>query len=215
MVDRDRYSGQFRPAFSRIHHDADLLWVVPFRVRYILGIVGYRWVGKSIAMAHLAERKGFRLYTLSMTLRQTAEQMGQPLWPRTKLQDFGDQLRKEEGANVLAIRTLRQIRADFLSHQTQAGSPPRIVVGGFKRREEIDVFAVIPEFSLVALTTDDGEGNDLSEIRCSRGEHSGQLQDELARAGGDPDGDLHSQFVELIDRRDRVGRGDDREYGRG
>jgi hypothetical protein len=203
--DEDRYSGQFAPGFSRIHEDSDLLWVVPFRVRYILGVAGYRFTGKSSALNHLAERHGFQLYTLSMTLRQLADELGQSKSPRKELQDLGDRLRREhQDQGVLARLTLRRIRADHLSHQSTTGRSPRIAVGGFKHPEEVKVFSRIPEFRLMALTIPD------TAERYARGRDSGAMHAEVREAGGDPSQNLFEQFKPL-DERDLRGEegGDD------
>jgi hypothetical protein len=207
VSDDGRYSGQFRPEFSRLHLDRDLLWVVPFRVRYMLGITGARFAGKSTALAHLAERHGFRQYTLSMTLREIAAAEGAAISPRSSLQDLGDRLRKEfDDPGYLARLTLRRIRADFLAHQATSRPATRIVVGGFKRPEEVRVFASIPEFRLLAIdVTDDKE-------RIGRGVESGVVQRELVEARLEDTGDPVADF-EPIDRRDREGTEGDADFG--
>lgn len=204
--DRDRYNGQFAPGFSRIHEDVDLLWVVPFRVRYILGVSGYRFTGKTTALNHLAERHGFRLYTLSMMLREVAEDIGHPKTPRAQLQDLGDRLRREHDEGILARLALRRIRADHLSHQGIANRSPRIAVGGFKHPGEVEVFSRIPEFRLIAVTTDG------DNVRYDRGQASGRMLAEIREAGGDADANLREQFAPL-DNRDRRGMPEDDAFG--
>src|SRR4051794_949744 len=113
MPAADRYMGQFRPEFSRIHADRDLFWIVPFGVPRIVGLTGERFAGVTTALAYLEERHGFRVYTLGGELRRVAEERGAPVRGRRYLQDFGDQLRFENfDAAVLARRVLRRIRRD-------------------------------------------------------------------------------------------------------
>jgi cytidylate kinase len=200
-----RYSKQVEPRFSSLHKDADLLWVVPFRVRYILGICGYRYVGKSTALSYLVEKRGFRLYSLSTTLRRLAAERGISSADRTALQDFGDEIRRTEGADHLARLTLREIRRHQLSHRSDASIASRIAVGGFKRPEEVAAFRSIEQFKLLALTADD-------EVRYRRANEVGAPADEL----GEPEGTWVANDVirERIDTRDRVGRGDvEQDYG--
>src|SRR4051794_22456679 len=89
---RGRYLGQFRPEYSRLHQDHDLFWVVPFRVRYILAVLGRRYAGTSSVLTYLGEKRNFETYTLTNTLRELALSRGIPLEPRSSLQDFGNQV---------------------------------------------------------------------------------------------------------------------------
>ena len=108
-----RYRGQFRPEFSRLHRDGDLFWVVPFPIRYAVGVTGERLAGKSAALAYLTEKRGFRLYSLATELRAIALHRGIPLEPRSWLQDLGDEVRAEhDDPAFLARLTLRRIRRD-------------------------------------------------------------------------------------------------------
>jgi hypothetical protein len=107
--------------------------------------------------------------------------------------------------------TLRAIRADFLAHQTSAGAPPRVAVGGFKRPEEVDVFASIPQFRLVAIGAHDQPGEDDPCLRFARGRASAGMAKEVAEAGGDPE-KVKSDF-DAIDYRDREGKVGDASYG--
>jgi len=194
-----RYSGQIEPKFSSLHEDDDLLWVVPFRVRYIVGICGYRYAGKTAAISHLVEKYGFRLYSLSTTLRRLAEQRGISSASRRDLQDFGDAIRRERGEDHLAKLTLREIRRDQLSHRADSRAANRIVVGGFKRPEEVETFMGIEQFRLLGLDTPDA-------TRFKRANDVGLPAHEL----GEQEGTLVSFEViaNEIDRRDRTGLGE-------
>lgn len=142
-----RYNEQFRPEFSRLHHDRDLRWVVPFSVRYVVGVTGERFAGKSSALAHLAEKKGFELYSLASTLREEAVRLGVPLEPRYRLQDLGDELRAHfNDPAYLARMTLRRIHRDHLAQRGTIEPLRRVAVGGFKRPEEVELFESLGRF---------------------------------------------------------------------
>src|ERR1044072_2793616 len=203
-----RYTGQVAPQFSRLHLDRDLLWIVPFRVRYILGVSGLRFAGKSAAFSHLIERRGFKLYSLATTLRGLAREQGVSIYDRTALQDFGDWLRLEaEDPGYLARRTLRQIRREHLSHYN-TGAANRIVVAGFKRPEEVDVFASIRQFELIAIEAPS------DKERYERAIDSGVAYRELGLAADDKTcrRRLRKRLEEEVDARDRFGKGDE-DYG--
>ena len=90
---RHRYAGQYAPESSRLYEDRDLFWIVPFRVQYIVGVVGRRFAGKSSALTYLHEKRGFRVYSMAAIVRDNALSIGLPLEPRSHLQDLGDDLR--------------------------------------------------------------------------------------------------------------------------
>lgn len=193
-----RYHGQFRPQYSRIHQDRDLFWVIPFPVRYIVGIVGLRFAGKSTVLSHLGEKHGFFVYNLSAVLREVAASRGVPLEPRAKLQDLGDEIRAERrDAGYLARLTLRRIRADFLTHRPLARPAPRIAVGGFKHPAEIEVFEKTARFQILAVDANDS-------TRFARANDSGLLKAEL-RAFPGPPAPTADSFRRYIDSRDRRG----------
>ncbi len=173
------------------------MWVVPFRVQYMLGVCGYRFVGKSEAITYLMEKRDFQAYSISTTLRRIANKHGVTGDRRGALQDFGDELRRRYGPEYLAVQTLRQIRRDHLSHYYEGHVPARIVVGGFKRPEELEVFRAIREFAVVAITTKS------DKVRWKRAQERGLLAYDL----GLPPGTKVSYklFQEDVDKRDRFG----------
>lgn len=198
-LDEQRYLGQFRPEYSRLHQDRDLFWVVPFPVRYMIGVVGYRFSGKSTVLSNLNEKHGFRLYNLSSSLREIAAERGVPLEPRARLQDLGDEVRAEAAdGGFLARRLLRVIRADLLS-LPPGQPPPRIAVGGFKHPEEVSVFSQLQRFRLMAVEAEE-------QIRFERAMESGVLEEELSAFPGPPAADLAS-FRRWIEDRDQRGGG--------
>jgi len=187
--------GHFRPQFSRLHEDRDLFWVVPFPVRYMVGVIGLRFAGKSAVLSHLNEKHGFRVYNLSSALREIAAQREIPLEPRARLQELGDELRAEHGdAGYLARLTLRRIRADLLGH-SPAPAPARIAIGGFKHPAEVDVFTNLGSFQLMCVNADE-------QLRFEHAQQSGVLQTELSAFQGQPTPTIES-FRRHIDDRDR------------
>lgn len=193
-----RYSGQFRPEFSRLHLDRDLLWVVPVSVRYIVGVTGLRFAGKSAALAHLSEKRGFEVYSLAGELRRVAGNHGIPLTPRSRLQDFGDELRAEHrDPAYLARLLLRRIHRDHLDQRGRLDPPARIAVGGFKRFEEVDVFARAVNFQQLEVASD-------IESRHLRAVRSGVQERELEHMGLAEPCSLQS-FRDHVDARDLDG----------
>src|ERR687896_208827 len=110
-----RYLGQFRPEFSRLHREADLGWVMPLRARYILGIVGRRFSGRSALLHHLELDKGFAVYNLEDVLAER-------LFFAHTVQPAGDPLRKiavetrreEQSSGVIGNWAAQSIRRDHL-----------------------------------------------------------------------------------------------------
>jgi len=207
-VSRDsrRYNLQFRPEFSRLHRDRDLRWVVPLSVRYVVAVTGERFAGKSAALAYLAERKGFEVYSLATTLRDIAVRLGVPLEPRRSLQDLGDELRAHfDDPAYLARLTLRQVHRDHLDHRGTVEPLRRIAVGGFKRREELDLFQSLARFEHLRMTA-------LRQTRFDRAFESEVMQRELAHLDPSSDFDL-AAFEEHIEQRDL--RGDDNPWTAG
>lgn len=193
--ERMRYSGQFRPEFSRLHKDRDLLWVVPFRVRYVVAITGARFAGKSTALNYLAEKRAFAVYSLSNELRQIAIHRGLPLEPRGILQDLGDAVRAEHcDPAYLARLTLRRIHHDHQANSSNAPpAPRRVAVGGFKRVEELEVFEKLGNFRQFNVTAS-------SKTRYQRALEAGAMAREV---GDSPQSE--ASFKRLIDQRDLYG----------
>jgi hypothetical protein len=196
-----RYLGQFEPKLSELGNDQDLWWVVPFSVRYVVGIAGNRFAGSSTALSFLGEKLGFRLYSLSDELRRIARAQGVPLDSRERLQDLGDELRAEnEDGGYLARLALQRIRADLLRWPR---SRARIAVGGFKHPDEVRVFEELQAFHFLCLKVG-------ARLRYKRALESGVLSVELETAsagGGEAPPIGRARFKREIDDRDRDGRG--------
>jgi hypothetical protein len=198
--DHSRYLGQFEPKLSELGHDRDLWWVVPFSVRYVVGVAGNRFAGSSTALSFLGEKLGFKLYSLSDELRRIARAQGVPLDSRERLQDLGDELRAaSEDGGYLARLTLQRIRADLLRWPQ---SRVRIAVGGFKHPDEVRIFEELETFRFLCLEV--GE-----RLRYERALESGMLSVEL-ETPQTPAGRTASigfaRFKGEIDARDRDGR---------
>jgi dephospho-CoA kinase len=193
-----RYNEQFRPEFSKLHADRDLRWVVPFSVRYLVAVTGSRFAGKSTALAYLSEKRGFELYSLATTLRETAVELGVPLEPRFRLQDLGDELRAHFGDPAFLARiTLRRIHRDHLDQRGTVEPLRRIAVGGFKRLEELRLFEGLGRFQHIKVDASD-------KIRLKRAVASGVGERELRSIGVDAKLDQES-FRRHIDGRDLEG----------
>jgi hypothetical protein len=190
---QSRYLQQFEPKLSQLGNDRDLWWVVPFSLRYVVGVAGRRFAGTSTALTHLGDKLGFKVYSLSGELREIARRQGVPLDSRERLQDLGDELRAQrQDGGYLARLTLQRIRADQL-HRPE--SRARIAVGGFKHPDEIAVFEKLDSFHFLQLHV--GE-----KRRYDRAVKSGMLDLEhgVARQG-------LIWFKREVDARDRDGRG--------
>lgn len=173
MPPTERYLGQFRPEFSKLHQDRDLYWAIPFSVPAVLAVVGKRFAGVDTVIEYLRTRHGFLEYTLGDELRRIAEERGVPIQHRRYLQDLGDQIRTEaEDAGYLARRVLRRVRGDHL------GKPPwslprGVVIGGLKTPGELEVISAIDNFACLQVEAED------DEVRFWRAVGHGVLAEEF------------------------------------
>lgn len=198
---RSRYLGQFRPRFSAIDRDRDLMWVVPVAVDELIAVVGRRFSGKSTVLNYLSERHNFDVYRLGNELREIAAESGIALEPRRSLQDFGDEFRAEtRDGGRLARRMLRRVRRDHLASGTGDASR-RVVLEGFRRPEELRVVLKAHPTAIWIIEADD-------KIRADRGKKNGVLQHELEQIGETLEIEISPNkrnFKKYIDHRDRVG----------
>lgn len=196
--DTRRYNRQFRPEFSRLHRDRDLRWVVPFSVRYVVGITGSRFAGKSATLAYMSEKKGFEVYSLASTLREVATRLGIPVEPRYRLQDLGDELRAHfKDPAYLARMTLRLIHRDHLDQRGTIEPLRRVAVGGFKRPEELQLFENLGRFAHLNVSAS-------AQMRLARAVESGIMERELRHLESTPPLDMGT-FETHIERRDLDG----------
>lgn len=203
-----RYNQQFRPEFSRLHRDRDLRWVVPFSVRYVIGVTGARFAGKSAALAYMSEKKGFETYSLAATLREVAVRLGVPLEPRYRLQDLGDELRAHfNDSAYLARMTLRRIHRDHLDQRGTIEPLKRIAVAGFKRPEELQLFETLGRFAHFNVRASE-------KLRFQRAQASGVMERELDYLDPVPKVDI-AAFRKYIEKRDMHGHDDPWTAGHG
>lgn len=163
-----RYDGQFRPEFSRLHEDDDLLWISPLAVRYVVGIVGYRSAGKSTVLSYLADKRNFDVYTLSTLVREAAEDAGLRTTDRATLQWLGDELRAQhripaanpghygDGA-FFARLLLRRLHNRYHTFHFRADSAPRIAISGFKHPDELRALSHMRNFTVFCIDARDQE----------------------------------------------------------
>jgi hypothetical protein len=180
-----RYNGQFRPEFSRVHLDGDLLWITPLPVRYVLAVVGRRWAGKGAVVSYLQEKRGFAAHNLQRVVRHEAERQGRDAGGRAVRQQIADALRAEHlppGRDVpqaldgdpayLARRALRRIRDRYAENGRVLEPPRRIVVGGFSHQEELIAFRNLPNCHVIRVCC-------RSESRQRRAHALGLLERDL------------------------------------
>ncbi len=171
----DRYIGQFRPEYSKVHRDRDLMWVVPFRVPLVLAVVGSRFSGVTTALNYLSERHSFDVYTLGGEVRREALERGISLHARRNLQLLGDRLRHESGdPAILARRVMRRIRSNRIDSPAMP-LVPSVAIGGLKHVEELRQLQLIDTLHVAVIHCGD------TEERCVRFDRivsSGLLQSE-------------------------------------
>lgn len=148
-----KYQRTFTTGFSRIYEDEDLLYIVPLKYTLIIGVVGFRGVGKrTIMVNHLVQKKGFKYYSLSNIVREETEKRGLDLRRRENLQDMGDILRKEYGSGYLAKEIIKQIRYDLIEKGEEARY---ICIEGLKNPDEIRIFSKLRNFFLLGVDASD------------------------------------------------------------
>lgn len=174
---KDRYIGQFRPGFSRLHEDSDLYWIVPFSPSLMLGLMGERYAGVSTVAGYLEKRHGFQVYSLWDEPRRSAEERGVSVVARHDLQELGDELRYERrDAGTLARFTLRRVRRDRVAAGA-SGAHRDVAVTGIKHVEELRILAGLNSFHLAHVTLpDDTDG----AVRYRRVDESGMLGREYS-----------------------------------
>lgn len=175
---RGRYVGQVKPAFSQLQADADLRWAAPLALRYILGVVGERYSGKSSVVDFLVARRGFRLYRMVHVVRDEAARRGVDPNDRKELRRFGDILRGQHGPDAIAVLVWMRLRQDLLDADRDR-EPKPVVVEGFKRPEELRAFQRLATFRTLVLDVD-------PEVRLARAEQGNWLVDEQRRARSHP-----------------------------
>ncbi|OGM10072.1 hypothetical protein A2Y68_01320 [Candidatus Woesebacteria bacterium RBG_13_46_13] len=97
-------------------------------MRQVFGLVGPIASGKG-SVGQILKDLGFEYYSLSDVIREELKKRGLPI-NRESLQDMGDELRKEFGDGVLAIRTGEKVD---ISSQT------KVVIDSIRNPAEIEL----------------------------------------------------------------------------
>jgi dCTP deaminase len=151
---RGRYKFQIKPALSRLHEDTDLSWVTPMAIKYVLGVVGERYAGKSTMVDYLTTHRHFRFYRLTQFIHEEALQRGLDVEDNRILRQVGNEMRERDGPAILAQLAFRRIRSDLLDSDGNKRALP-VVIEGFRLPEEIEVWKPIEAFrpALVSART--------------------------------------------------------------
>ena len=110
----------------------------------IVGVVGQIASGKGILVRYLTEKLDFASFSLSSIVHAELKKKGVKEFTRQTLQDKGDELRKKEGDDVLAKRTIKQIESDKIRWN-------RIIIEGIRNPAEIEFLKKNPSFILIGV----------------------------------------------------------------
>jgi dCTP deaminase len=149
--DPSRYEGQVKPAVSRLDQEEDLQWLPTIAAKYIIGVVGDRFAGKSTAINFLVGRRQFRHYRLSQFVYEEAQRLGVDTSIKSNLRLVGEEMRASHGEDVLARLAFFRIRQEFLDPEHRK-SPTPIVVEGFRTAAEIETWQSIECYRTLVLT---------------------------------------------------------------
>lgn len=106
------------------------------RIHMIIGLTGKNGGGKGEVVRFLADR-GFQALSLSDVIREEAQRLGKPV-TREVLVELGNQLRREEGAGVLAERIFARLDPE-----------KNYVIDSIRNPAEVQVFRRRRDFFLV------------------------------------------------------------------
>jgi dephospho-CoA kinase len=109
----------------------------------IIGVVGQIAAGKGILVNYLTKNLGFSSFSLSSIVHTELKKRGIKKYTRQMLQEVGNNLRRGFGDDVLARRTLQDIKG-------QKGDK-KIVVEGIRNPGEIKYFKKNPNFILIGV----------------------------------------------------------------
>lgn len=141
----------------------------------ILGVVGQIASGKGILVKYLTEKLGFTAFSLSSIVHEELEKKGCEKFTRKTLQDVGDELRRENGDDVLAQRIIKAINEQ---------KKDRIVIEGIRNPGEIEFLKKNSSFILIGVKAN-------RELRFKR----------VLSRGKDWDPKNYEEFLK-VDRRD-------------
>ncbi len=138
-----RYHNKTKPVPTKWHEDFEIRYLGPTNNCFIIGIVSTIGAGRTTALTHLEENRGYYIYSLAQTLRSEARRQGIPIF-RENLQSIGNQIRQTKDPGYLALQMLTN--PEWLSSQTTV-----VIVDGFKHPEEVSEFRNRGNFILLGI----------------------------------------------------------------
>lgn len=138
-----RYHTLTRPIPPVLYKDSDLELLGPTVEPHILGIVSTIASGRTTVINYLMEVHGFASFSLAQMLRLDASTSGTPPL-RSNLQALGKYIRSTKGDAYLAEKLRTSV--NWLSNKHS-----KVIVDGFKHRDEVKEFRKQRSFSLVAV----------------------------------------------------------------
>jgi len=114
----------------------------------IIGIVGPLACGKGVVADFLIQNEGYSSFSLSTLVHEEAKKRGFTTITRSLLQDIGNDMRKNEGQDVLARRAIK------ILHPTPSTLHPNIIIEGIRNPGEVEYLKSIPGFILIAVHAD-------------------------------------------------------------
>lgn len=108
----------------------------------IVGVVGQIASGKGILVNYLTSQLDFTSYSLSSIVHDELEKKGTVKFTRQTLQDVGDELRRVNGDEVLAQRTIKAINEQ---------KKDQIVIEGIRNPAEIEFLKKNHNFVLIGV----------------------------------------------------------------
>lgn len=142
---KGKYHLQVGPGFSKIYEDSELEYLKIPKYKIIIGITGHKGSGKSVFTNFLVEDKLYKYFSLSHVVRRLYERKSVRKPSRKDLQDFGDQLRKENGTNYLARQVLKDIKNSNLDNDSC------LIIDGIRNPAEVDLLKSLPNFHLMGI----------------------------------------------------------------
>lgn len=110
----------------------------------IIGVVGQIASGKGVLVNWLTDNLGFNSFSLSSIVHDELNKKNTGKFTRQTLQDVGDELRREYGAEVLAQRIIERIESDIIGCN-------RFVIEGIRNPGEVEFLKKNPNFVLIGV----------------------------------------------------------------
>lgn len=111
----------------------------------IIGVVGQIASGKGRLVKYLTERLGFVSFSLSFIVHEELKNKNIKEFSRKTLQDIGDDLRKRYGDDVLARRTIKELKVELYMPCFRA------VIEGIRNTAEVEYLKGLPNFVLIGV----------------------------------------------------------------